>query len=53
MSTFFVQHLTTETILTQYQNVMDQIDTFERLKTKLIYNIKFKDQIYSLPYYKL
>ena len=37
------------TILTQYQKVNDQINTFEILKTKLTYNVKIEDQIYRLP----
>ena len=30
--------------------VMDQIDTIEKLKTKLICSVKNKDQIHSLPF---
>ena len=37
------------TILTQYQKVRDQIDTFERLMTKLKYNENVRDQICNLP----
>ena len=48
-SIFFIYHLTVMTILTQYQKVKDQINTFERLKTKLTYDVKVEDQIYSLP----
>ena len=33
------------------KKVRDQIDIFERLKTKLKYDVKVKDQIYSLPYF--
>ena len=29
---------------------MDQIDTFERSKTKLTYSVKVMDQICSLPF---
>ena len=29
---------------------MDQIDTIERLKTKLKYGVKYRDQIHNLPF---
>ena len=48
-STFFIHHLMIYTILTQYLNVMDQINTFERVGTKLTYSVKVRDQILSLP----
>ena len=37
------------TKLTQCQKVVDQIDIIERLRTKLKYGVKNRDQIYSLP----
>jgi len=37
------------TKLTQYRKVRDQIDTIERLRTKLKYGVKDRDQICSLP----
>lgn len=39
------------TILIQYQNVKDYIDTFQTLETKLTHNIKVRDQIRNLPIY--
>ena len=30
--------------------VRDQIDTIEKLETKLIYSVKNKDQIHNLPF---
>ena len=30
---------------------MNQIDTIERIEIKLIYDIKDRDQIYSLPFF--
>ena len=36
-------------ILTQYQKVRDQIDTFERSRTKLTHKLKVRDQIGNLP----
>ena len=48
-SLFSIHHLTSEIILTQYQQVKDQIDTSERLWTILIYSIKVRDQICNLP----
>lgn len=53
MSAFSIHHLIVMTILTQYQKVRDQIDTFERLRTKLTYDVKVEDQICSLPQYFL
>ena len=35
MSSFFIYHLTAMAILTQYQEVKDQIKVFKRLWTKL------------------
>ena len=49
LSTFFIHHLTGMTILTQYQKVRDQIDTFEKLRTKLKYDVNVRDQICNLP----
>ena len=43
MSAFYIHHLTVGTILTQYQKVRDQIDTFEMLGIKFRYSIKVKD----------
>ena len=40
-----------ETILTQYQNIKDQIDTFKMSMIKLTFSINVRDQIYSLPNY--
>ena len=40
MSAFFIHHLTTESILTQYQKAKNQTDTFEKLETKLTHSIK-------------
>ena len=45
---FSIYHLTVWTILTQYQKVRNQIDTIEKLGTKLKYGIKDKDQLYNL-----
>ena len=50
---FSIQHLTAMTILTQYQNVKDQIDIFKRPGTKLTNSLKDKDQICHLPFIKL
>ena len=50
MSTIFIQEITVGTKLTQYQKVRDQIDTTERIETKLKYSVKDKDQICSLPF---
>ena len=36
-------------ILTQYQKVRDQIDTIERIGTKLKYGMKDKDQLCNFP----
>ena len=36
--------------MTRYWNVKDQIHTIKRLWTKLKYNIKIRDQIFSLPF---
>ena len=40
-----------ETILMQYQNVKNQIDTFKMSTIKLIFSINVRDQIYSLSNY--
>ena len=48
MLEFSIQHLTIRTILTQYQKVKDQIDTFKMSKTKLKNSLKDKDQICHL-----
>ena len=37
------------TKLTQHRKVRDQINTIERLETKLKYGVKDRDQICSLP----
>ena len=50
MSDFSIQEITAETKLTQHLKVMDQINTIERLKTKLKYNVKNRDQICNLPF---
>ena len=39
------------TILTQYQKVMDQIDTLKRLGTKLTFSPKVKDQMCNLNFF--
>ena len=49
MSSIFIQDITIGTKLTWHWKVRDQIDTIERLKTKLKYIVKNKNQIYSLP----
>lgn len=53
MLAFSIHYLIVVTILTQYQKVRDRIDTFERLKTKLTYDVKVEDQICSLPWKNL
>ena len=50
-SAYFIYYLTSGAILTQYQKVRDQIDTFEILWTILTYNLKVRDQICSLPFF--
>ena len=40
ISAFFIHHLTTESILTQYQKTKNQTDTFEKLEIKLTHGIK-------------
>ena len=40
-----------ETILTQYQNVKNQIVTFKISMIKLTFSINVRDRIYSLPNY--
>ena len=50
MSTFSINHLRAETILTQYQKVMDQTDTIKRLETKLRNAVKDKNQLCNLPF---
>ena len=49
ISTFFIHHLMVQTILTKYLNVMDQINTFEKSRTKLTCSVKVRDQILNLP----
>ena len=49
MSAFFIHHLMAMIILTQYQKVMDQIDTFEILRIKLKYDVNVREQICNLP----
>ena len=46
----FIQEIAIRTKLIWHWKVMDQIDTIERIKTILKYDVKYKDQIYSLPY---
>ena len=46
----FINHLTAGTILTQYQKVKDQTDTIKRLKAKLRYDVKDRDQLCNLPF---
>ena len=48
MSSIFIQDITVKTKLTQNWKVRDQIDTIERLETKLKYGVKDRDQICSL-----
>ena len=48
MSTISIQEITVKTKLTQYQKVRDQIDTIERLNTKLKYDVNNRGQIRSL-----
>ena len=48
MSDFSIQEITTRTKLTRHSKVRDQIDTIERLETKLKYNVKDGDQICNL-----
>ena len=47
-STFSIHYLMVKTILTQNQNVGNQINTFEELGIKLTYDIKYRDQIHNL-----
>ena len=49
MSDFSIQEITAGTKLTCHWKVRDQIDTIERLETKLKYDVNDKDQICSLP----
>ena len=49
MSSIFIQDITVETNLTWDWKVRDQIDTIEKLETKLKYGVKDIDQICSLP----
>ena len=49
MLLIFIQDIMIETKLTRHWKVRDQIDTIERLRTKLKYDIKNKNEICSLP----
>ena len=49
MSVISIQKITVKTKLTQHKKVRDQINTIERLETKLKYGVKDRDQIFSLP----
>ena len=51
MSSIFIQDIMTWTKLTRCQKVRDQINTIKRLKTKLKYGVKNRDQISSLPFF--
>ena len=51
MSSIFIQKITTDTKLKRHQKVRDQIDIIERLKTKLKYGVKDKNQIRNLSIY--
>ena len=46
---FFIHHLTIMTILTQYQNIRGQTNTFEMLRTILTHMANVKDQTHNLP----
>ena len=48
-SDFSVQRITAETKLTYHWEVMDQIDTIEKLETKLRYSVKDRDHSCCLP----
>ena len=50
MSAFSMHHLIALTILTQYQKVRDQIDTFERPGTKLTHSLKVRTKYVINPY---
>ena len=47
---FFIYHLIVEIILTQYQKIMNQTDTFKTLETKLTHNVQVMDQNGNLTY---
>ena len=49
MSSIFIQDITVKTKLTQNWKVRDQIDTIERLETKLKYGVKNRDQLAIYP----
>ena len=49
----FIQDITMGTKLTRHWNIRDQIDTIKRLRTKLKYVVKSRDQICSLPLFLL
>ena len=49
MSSIFIQDIIVGTKLTWDWKVRDQIDTIEKLGTKLKYGVNDRDQIYSLP----
>ena len=45
----FIQEVMAVTKLIWHRKVRDQIDTIERLETKLKYIVNDKDQIHNLP----
>ena len=56
MSSIFIQDITTETKLTRHLKLRDQIDTIERLKTKLKYVVKkgfFQIKTYSFKKFQI
>ena len=53
MSSIFIQKITIRTKLTRYWKVRDQIDTIQRLRTKLKYALKNRDQICSLSFFEI
>ena len=50
---FYPKGITKGIKLIQHWKIMDQIDTIERIGTKLTYSVKDKVQLYSLPLYFL